>query len=85
MVLINEDIFKNLFIGRIEELNVLMREWKKICNIEKEHLVYSLLNTPGIGKTTLLEYFGKKIIENNEGISIRIIASYNNVNYNLYV
>jgi len=85
MKILKQEIFENLFIGREDEFFELMDIWRYICKSDREHYAYSLLNTSGIGKTTLLEHFATKIIENNQGLPIRIIASHNNVDFNLYV
>ncbi len=80
---INE-VFQNLFIGRKEELFILEDRWNFILE-SGEHLAYSLLNTPGIGKTTLLNYFGEYLMKNKKGIMIKITASNNDTEYNRYV
>lgn len=56
---------KSIFVGREMELSQLNRLWKSIQNND-EHQVYIYLNTPGIGKTTLIKRFGE-IIKSNQG------------------
>ncbi|MGQ4876759.1 MAG: hypothetical protein ACP6IY_22050 [Promethearchaeia archaeon] len=65
---INE-VFQNFFIGRKDELFLLEDRGNFILE-SGEHLVYSLLNTPGIGKTTLLNYFGENLMKNKNWIKI---------------
>jgi len=79
------EISQGLFVGRVNELRNLQKIWNLICESSGEHYAYSLLNTSGIGKTTLLEHFATKIIENNQGLPIRILASFDDRDYNLYV
>ena len=85
MKILKQEIFENLFIGREDEFFELMDIWRYICKSDREHYAYSLLNTSGIGKTTLLEYFGKSIMEKKSGLFIKIRASYDDFNYNKYV
>jgi len=79
------EISQGLFVGRVNELRNLQKIWNLICESSGEHYAYSLLNTSGIGKTTLLEYFGKSIMEKKSGLFIKIRASYDDFNYNKYV
>lgn len=58
---------QEIFVGRHAELRRLRVLWAKTRE-EGEHLVNVLLNTPGIGKTTLLQHFGRSVEANREGL-----------------
>lgn len=58
-----------IFVGRQTELAELTKLWD-LSQDDGEHFVYVFFNTPGIGKTTLLDIFGKKIMESNLGLHI---------------
>lgn len=66
----------DIFVGREPELRRLNGFWK-LARKEGEHLVYVLLNAPGVGKTTLINYFGKSIEEKGKGLFIRLRCSKN--------
>jgi hypothetical protein len=67
-------IIQNIFIGRKEELKLLHDLWR-LSTQPQEHLVYVLLNAPGIGKTTLMDYFGNEIEQQGQGIYFKYVCS----------
>ncbi len=72
-----ENIIDNIgeiFVGRHSELQRLHNLWR-LAKKEQEHMVYVFLNAPGVGKTTLVNHFGKIIEEQRKGIYIKISRS----------
>lgn len=65
---------RRIFIGRKNELEGFDEIWKQSGNGE-ENLVYVLLNAPGVGKTTLIQHFGRSLEDNSNGLYIRFICS----------
>ena len=55
----------DIFIGRNEILSQLQFMLNKIKKKKQADIVHILLNTPGIGKTKTIEYFGKALMECN--------------------
>lgn len=51
---------RRIFVGRRAELAQLAELWS-LAQEEAEHLVYVLLNAPGVGKTMLLREFGSRL------------------------
>lgn len=64
----------DLFVGRDAILEKLFNLFK-ISKSKKEHSVYVLLNAPGVGKTTLIQHFGKLLEDEGKGIFVRIACS----------
>lgn len=62
---------RNMFVGREKELITLRGYWELACQ-EREHLLHVLLNAPGVGKTTLLEFFGRELEEKELGLHINV-------------
>ena len=74
-----EDILsriRTIFVGREPELRRLEGLWNLACQ-DREHLAYALINAPGVGKTTLIHHFGKKLESDKEGLFIRFLCSSN--------
>ena len=67
---------RDIFVGRESELKTLTKLLAVACKNE-EHLLYVLLNAPGVGKTTLIQHFGKIMEEKRNGLYIRLICSSN--------
>ena len=68
--------YKKIFVGREEDLNSLSMLFDESTERSADRAppkVYSYLNAPGIGKTTLLNRFGEKI--ENEGRGLHIYFS----------
>jgi hypothetical protein len=63
------DQIKNIFVGRTAELARLQVYWK-MSQESGEHMVYVLLNAPGIGKTALMKCFGHDLEQKREGLFI---------------
>ena len=63
----------DIFVGRHTELNHLESLLKIACQ-DREHLVYVFLNAPGVGKTTLIDHFGKSIEADEKGLFIKFIC-----------
>jgi len=64
---------KKIFVGRHSELEQLEGLWEFSCE-DVEHPVYVFLNTPGVGKTTLIDHFGKFIEAEGKGLFIKFIC-----------
>lgn len=58
-----------IFVGRKYEIDELRSVWAKNQD-RKEHFVYVYFNTPGIGKTTLLDRFGDLITKESQGLHL---------------
>lgn len=58
---------EEIFIGRQKELRRLEMLWNLSLK-DKEHKVYVFLNAPGVGKTTLIHHFGKKLELEGKGL-----------------
>ena len=72
-----EEILSNvadIFVGRDSELQRLKSLWTLACQ-DREHLVHVFLNAPGVGKTTLIDHFGKSIEAEGKGLFIKFICS----------
>ena len=52
---------KNIFVGREKELESLDILWKDSIDTTSEHLVYTILNAPGVGKTTLANLIAQEL------------------------
>ncbi|MHA1732905.1 MAG: ATP-binding protein, partial [Promethearchaeota archaeon] len=65
-----------IFVGREPELARLRGIWDLAIQ-RGEHLVYVLLNAPGIGKTTLIDHFGSILEERGEGLFVKVKCSSN--------
>lgn len=65
---------KDIFIGRHSELLELEGLWKFVDS-DIEHFVHVFLNAPGVGKTTLIQHFGKKIESEKSGLYIKFTCS----------
>ena len=68
------DQIKNIFVGRAAELARLQVYWKMVQE-SGEHMVYVLLNAPGIGKTALMKYFGHDLEQKKEGLFIEFLCT----------
>ena len=69
---------QEIFVGRGAELTNLGDLWNGILK-PKEHFAYTLLNAPGTGKTTLLNYFGENFVVGEKKaifVSVRCKSSY---------
>ena len=68
-----DDFFdiEDIFVGRIKELKELQDKFHKSLK-GKENKVYAVLNAPGVGKTTLLHYFGKQLMKERKGLMVEI-------------
>ncbi len=64
----------DIFVGRTNELEILEDIWSLALQ-DKEHLVYIFLNAPGIGKTTLIHYFGNFLEKEGRGLFIKFACS----------
>lgn len=67
---------RNIFVGREAEIQNL-RDKLKLALKDEEHLVYVILNAPGVGKTTLINHFGKLIQQEVKGLYFRLICTSN--------
>lgn len=56
-------------MGRLHELEVLNGLWESILE-DREHEVFVLLNAPGVGKTVLLNEFGRRLQAAGRGLFI---------------
>jgi hypothetical protein len=65
-----------IFVGREKELEYLSRYMAEACKAQ-EHRVHVLLNSPGIGKTTLIHHFGKIMEANGTGLFFDFLCSSN--------
>lgn len=63
-----------IFVGRIPELERLEDLWDLACQ-DREHFVYVFLNAPGIGKTTLINYFGEYLESERKGLFIKFVCN----------
>ncbi len=66
-------LIRKIFIGRHLELRRLRGLWDLACQ-DEEHLVYVLLNAPGVGKTTLINHFGNMLEAEGKGLSIKFVC-----------
>lgn len=64
---------KEIFVGRRSELQQLEALWK-VASLSEEHFVYVLLNAPGVGKTTLINFFGASLETNAKGLYVRFVC-----------
>ncbi len=64
MELINKNKISEIFVGRIEFLQDLQYKLDLIAGRKSGDKVYLLLNTPGIGKTKTIQYFGNNLMKN---------------------
>lgn len=64
---------KKIFVGRHSEIQQLNDLWNH-SSLSGEHYVYVFLNAPGVGKTTLIEYFGKYLESNTKGLYVRFVC-----------
>ncbi|MHA1660732.1 MAG: ATP-binding protein [Promethearchaeota archaeon] len=65
---------KKIFVGRHLELQQLEELWDFSCQ-DEEHFVYVFLNAPGVGKTTLINHFGKSLESEDKGIFIKFVCN----------
>ncbi len=63
-----------IFVGRIPELERLEDLWDLACQ-DRKHLVYVFLNAPGVGKTTLINYFGEYLESERKGLFIKFVCN----------
>lgn len=87
MTRMDPSFLSEIFVGRENELEELGRLWT-LATKPKEFFVYVLLNSPGVGKTTFLNYFGESLHEKQTGLffSFRCLSSlhsYKSVNRSL--
>jgi hypothetical protein len=75
---------EDIFVGREIELQKLQTLWGR-SQKNKEHIVYAVLNAPGVGKTTLLKYFGNKLMNEKKGLMVKIRSSIRENKINLYL
>jgi len=68
-----DDEYTRIFVGREKDLDLLSRRFDDRIAGKDPAKVYSYLNAPGIGKTTLLRRFGERI--ENEGRGLHIYFS----------
>ena len=68
-----DDEYTRIFVGREKDLDLLSRRFDDRIVGKDPAKVYSYLNAPGIGKTTLLKKFGERI--ENEGRGLHIYFS----------
>ena len=78
---------RKIFVGRQPELEQLDGLWE-FCHDDVEHPIYVFLNAPGVGKSTLIDHFGKSIEAEEKGLFIKFICSSDyefsdDLNYNL--
>lgn len=67
-------LIRNIFVGRHSDLRYLSGLWNLACK-DEEHLVYMFLNAPGVGKTTLINHFGKLLKAEGKGLYVRFVCS----------
>jgi len=70
------DAYKQIFVGRGNDLDLLSHRFENRIADKGPPMVYSYLNAPGIGKTTLLHRFGEKIEQENKGIHLSFSCRY---------
>ena len=68
-----DDEYTRIFVGRENDIDLLSRRFDDRIAGKDPAKVYSYLNAPGIGKTTLLKKFGERI--ENEGRGLHIYYS----------
>lgn len=67
------DSLDDIFVGRKEELQSLESKWNHLLK-KKQHKVHVLLNSPGVGKTALLEQFGSNLIASQDAIYVHVMC-----------
>ena len=66
MKYIDRDDISEIFVGRKKILTSLQKRLNKKNNSDmsmRPHFVYTLLNTPGIGKTKAVNYFENNLMK----------------------
>ena len=58
-----------IFIDREEMIKELRGIWKFSCD-EGEHFVHVFLNAPGVGKTALIDHFGRIVESEKKGLHV---------------
>ncbi len=67
---------RKIFVGRLAELEELEDLWD-FSRDDVEHFVHVFLNAPGVGKTTLINHFGKLLEAEGKGLFIKFICDTN--------
>jgi hypothetical protein len=75
---------EKIFVGREKELENLQTFWEWSQDND-ENRVYAVLNAPGVGKTTLLKYFGNKLMNEKNGVMVEIRSSIKENKINRYL
>jgi len=79
------EIMRGIFVGREQDIENLHALWEWACDKSSfPRYAYALLNAPGIGKTSLLDHFGKMLMDKKLGIYIKVTASEDDRNNHLY-
>ena len=60
--------YKKIFVGRENDIDLLSRRFDDRIADKGPPMVYSYLNAPGIGKTTILKKFEERIEHERKGI-----------------
>ena len=68
---------KDIFVGRRKELDDLHIKFRNSLK-GNENEVYAVLNAPGVGKTTLLQFFGNQLMDGGKALMVEIKSSDDN-------
>lgn len=67
------DKIDDIFVGRKEEIKSLERKWDNLFK-KQQHKVHFLLNSPGVGKTALLEHFGNNLTSDHKALYVHAMC-----------
>ncbi len=73
--IVMDDRYMSIFVGREKDLELLSTRFESRMRDIGPPKVYSYLNAPGIGKTTLIRRFGDKVEREHKGIHLYFTAN----------